>query len=60
MNTGLWMPCALFLQLNQSGLKHDRHTVHNVENHLKAWLNIHEFTCPERGPANSCTCEQQT
>lgn len=52
------MPCALCLQLNQSGLKHD---IHNVENPgaKSRLLNIHEFTHPERGPANSCTREQQ-
>lgn len=58
---GLRMPCALFLQLNHSRLKHDCHNIHNVENpSLKSWWNIHEFTYPERGPANSCTHEQQT
>lgn len=58
---GLWMPWALFLQLNHSRLKHDCHNIHNVEYpSLKSQLNIHEFTYPERGPANSCTLKQQT
>lgn len=57
----LWMPCALFHKLNHSRLTHDCHYIPNMENpSIKSWLNFHEFTYPERGPANSCICEQQS